>query len=357
MNDKILFMKRTKCFYAETLVCIVVFILANIIMWPSNPAFLGVDPHPYWIVVLAMAIRYGRPGALFSSLVCSTVFVGWLAGTFGIWIFIDNPLFLRFPFLFALAGFLIGEVKSGFNVREEMVLQKVQELTAINEQLSRNEEVISEAHRKISEDLALRQDTITILSKIVLRLEGCESIKIYEGILESFEEHLNAAECSIYELNGEELILKLTKGWKENCQRPRILSISHEMMGRSIRERRTISIKEYLSENLTGDIGDMLLVIPVISKLGQIFALASIEKIPFSSFTSRMVHTASVICELAGERLACLSETLPQIDEKIYDKIMTSCADRAEIAAFIHSQPHATAANVALFDKNDKITA
>ena len=65
--------KRLKTFrlssIVETVIFIVVAIGVNKIFFPSHHGFLNVHPHPFWVIVILIAIRYGFK----EGLVCAGV--------------------------------------------------------------------------------------------------------------------------------------------------------------------------------------------------------------------------------------------------------------------------------------------
>ena len=105
MYDRIVRVKRTKLFFVETIIGLGILFAINYFFIPDRPAFEGISPNPLWIVILAISARYGRNGALFSSLAASALFMAHYTVVYGFDIFYEDWWLLRFPFLFFLIGF------------------------------------------------------------------------------------------------------------------------------------------------------------------------------------------------------------------------------------------------------------
>lgn len=309
MFDRIVLVQRTRFYIPETIAALAALVAINLIFVPNSPAFIGVSPNPFWIVVLAIPLRYGRSGALFSGIAAALVFLGLyipLVGRYGLY---DDLWVLRFPILFVLVGFVLGEAKTVFNLREDYLASRLSELEGQNEKLVHENEVVKEAHRVLTAEVATKQDTITILNEITERLKSYNPDAIFEGIVTSFRENLGADEASFYKAEGENLKLAVSSGWMDYHVRPESYGFGQGLLGLSATSRQTLSVKDYvLRRRLAGGLdtdmlGDSLLAVPVVGLEDRVYGVASIEKLPLFKFTEMTIQTAKVICGLAAASL------------------------------------------------------
>ncbi|MBT3182009.1 MAG: GAF domain-containing protein [Deltaproteobacteria bacterium] len=325
MYDRIIQIKRSKLFYLETAFLLVIFFTINAYFFPKSPAFRGITPNPLWVVILIIPARYGRNGALFASAATSLFFVGYYSALFGLDILFDNPWLFRFPFLFMLVGFLLGELKTVFIIREDYLTNRIQELQNLNEKLVREHDIIKEAHKDLSEDIATKQDSLTIFHGVMDRLNSFNSDEIYHGLIESLADFLNIEECSIYELEGNILKLKLNKGWKDYHKRPDSIEIGKGLAGIAASRLTPVTIKSFLSGNKKDvqemDVmGDCLFAIPIVDQNEHLYGVISVEKMPFIKLTDATIQTARIICEIAATSLGNAALYNSMADKQIFDE-------------------------------------
>ncbi|MFH1873888.1 MAG: GAF domain-containing protein [Pseudomonadota bacterium] len=309
MYDRLVKIQRTKLYFIETVIMIMVLFGTNLLFLPDKPAFEGINPNPYWIVVLAIAARYGRHGAIFSSVATSLIFIAHYAYFYGFGFFYDTPWILLHPFLFIQVGFIIGEVKTTFILREDYLTNRVEELENQNDKLKKENEIVKAAHKELTIDIATSQDTITMLNDISKKLKSIDINEIYTGVLESFRDYLGAEECSFYELQGNLLILKHSIGWKLYYRRPQSYEVGIGLLGLAAQLKETLSIKDVVLHKRKFDVeqtkimADSALAVPVLGLEKRVYGVASIEKIPLLKLTDSTIQAAKITCELAASSL------------------------------------------------------
>lgn len=302
---------RARSYILETVVGLMVLIAFNALILPRRPAFEGINPNPLWIIVLAIAARYARSGALFAGVLTSAAFLGYVVVAGGFDALYDDLWILRYPFLFILVGFLLGEAKTAFLLREEYLTARLRELEHLNTTLTKENDVTKEAHRELTAIIANRQDTIVTLQEITQRLKSHEPDAIFHGILESFHEDLGAEECSFYVAEEKRLRLAQTFGWKDYHHRPGSYSFGEGLVGMAGQMGREQSVKDlvlhrHAVRNKPPDmLGDSLLAVPVIGLEDRLYGVASIEKLPLLKMTESTIQTARIICDLAAQSLNC----------------------------------------------------
>ncbi|MFH1653655.1 MAG: diguanylate cyclase [Pseudomonadota bacterium] len=329
MYDRIIRIKRTKLYIIETVLGLMILIGINLAFMPDRPAFEGLNPSPYWIIVLGIAGRYGRNGGLFASISTSIVFLSYQFLFNGTDILYDNPWVLIHPFLFLQVGFLIGEIKTVYILREDYLTTRVEELENQNDNLTRENEIVKEAHKDLTVNVATTHDTITILNEISKKLKSFNPDDIYKGILDGFSNYLSAEESSFYALEGNLLYLKHSKGWKDYYRRPTSFEVGQGLIGLSAETKKTLNIKDFVLNKETYDVnqstflGDSVLAIPVLGIENKVYGVASIEKIPLLKMTDSTIQAARITCELAASSLnnafTFMKMKEKQIKDELYD--------------------------------------
>lgn len=325
MRDSIAGIKRTNYYIPETVIALAILVAINVFFFPDRPSFEGVIPNPFWIIVLAIPIRYGRRAALFSGLLSAAVFLAYYVIQGGIDAIYDDLWMLRFPFIYVLVSFMLGEVKTSFILREEYLTKRLNEVEDLNNRLKKENEIVQEAHGALTEIIAGKQDTITSLNEITERLKSNEPEIIFNGILESLRQNLGAEECSYYEAQDSGFKLYKSAGWKEYHRRRDHYERGQGLIGIAGQKLHEVTIKDIVSKRRAEDapnldiIGDSILAVPVIGVDRKLYGVASVEKLPLLKLTDTAILTAKVICDLAAASLSS-AEAFRKLEEgQIHD--------------------------------------
>lgn len=309
MRNHLTLVTRTKYYFLETVIALAVLVLFNALVMPDRPAYEGIDPNPFWIVVLAIPIRYGRKGALFSGILSAAVFLNsyLAAGKFDA--IYDDMWLLRFPFLFILVSFMLGEVKASFIIREDYLTERLREVENLNMKLQGESDIVKEAHKALTSVVAGRQDAVVALGEMTSRLKSDDLSTIFNAILQSFKEDLGAEECSFYEADEGQLKLVCSLGWQDYYHRPVSYPMGHGLIGLAGKMLSPFSIKDMVMkkgvahESPPDMMGDSVFAIPVIGLNNKLYGVVSVEKIPFIKTTDLTLHIACIICDVAAMSL------------------------------------------------------
>jgi hypothetical protein len=326
MYDRIVTTRRSNLFVVETILALLVLFAIDLFFFPSKPAFQNVNPNPLWLLILLIPARYGRNAGLFCSTIVSAYFFVAYMAQFGLDIFFEEPLLFRYPFLFFLIGFLLGEIKSIFILREDYLTKRMEEVQNLNEKLNHENDIIKEAHRDLSKDIATRQDSLSMLYKMTNEFSSTDESHIYQGLLDCLVEYLKIEECSFYALEGPELHLKVSHGWKDYYRRLDTIQMGKGMVGLVAQRRDVLSIKDFvLGKAVTQDddlgvLGDCVLAIPVITSQEDFYGVVSVEKIPLLKLTEATIHNARIVCELAADSLKTAQTLKAMQATQIHDK-------------------------------------
>lgn len=306
MYDRIVEAKRSNFFFVETIFVLTLLLAINTIFFPNLPAFKGIDPNPLWIVVIMIPARYGRNAGLFASTMASAFFLSFYAAKFGIDIFFEEPMMLRYPFLFFLVGFLLGEIKHVFILRTDYLTNRLTEVQNLNDKLAEENELIKDAHKHLSQEMATRQDSLSFLYQITSKFDVANFADIYKSLLDSLISHLGVEECSLYEREGNILVLREKRGWQDYHRRPESIEIGNGLVGIAAKTLNTKSIKDFVlrrempSESAGDVLGDSVLAIPIVGPYNKLYGVVSVEKMPLLKMTDSSIQTARIICELAA---------------------------------------------------------
>lgn len=193
---------------------------------PSDPFLLQVQPHPFWAIVLLMAIRYGSPAGPIAGVSCGVLHV------LGLWIEGVRPgdllqmgnVEVVVPLLYVVVGAVVGDAVESHMRRGDYLKGKLEELRdRLNYSESRRTEM-ELAYQQVESRVAGNTDTLLSFYEGLMRMMSTDQRKVYRALLDLIKRQHRADSCSIWvkqadgsflrefpEPAGEELLPKVGK--------------------------------------------------------------------------------------------------------------------------------------------------
>lgn len=262
--------------------------------------YTNVSPHPFWIIILLVAVQYGTKEALASTVLATAfLFVGNLPPQ-EIQTTYEYLLELTYrPFLWLTASVIIGELRVR-QIRERLYLR------ARLNKAEKETEAITTAYTRMK---ALKESLETRLAgemrSAVAIYEAAKALKSLDQqqILRAVEEVIVATmspqKFSLYMLDESGFRVVSHYGWKEAehfvANFPSDTPLYRQIVG----EKRVVCILNEDDEKLLS--GQGLLAGPLIdSSSGEIFGMLKIEEMNFTELGMRSVETFRILCEWIG---------------------------------------------------------
>ncbi len=263
--------------------------------------FWGIQPHPFWIIVILLSVQYGVNAGL-AAAAASTVALllfnmpeqrlgqdlyGWL---FEVAI---NPL------MWLAAAALIGEIR----------MRHIRERDGLYEQvdhIAERERAITESYDKVrefKENLELRiagqMRAATDTYRVAQALETLHPSEVLHGIEDLLRVSMGPKKCSVYLLEEGMLQERLVSGWDDRESFSRRFEPSHRLFQQVIGAQETLSIINAEHQLILGDQG--VLATPIIDRdSGQVLGMLKIEQLDFTELNMQTIETFRAIGEWAG---------------------------------------------------------
>jgi polysaccharide biosynthesis protein PelD len=197
----------------ETLLFTTAILIINHLLHPQDPGYLSVQPHPFWIVVLLISIRYVFRESLLCAVIVAVayisfvVFPGQTAYRFSaITLFAD----FKEPLLFLIvAGFLSSYTQH--------LLERTQVLRG--QVIARNEDIADLRDRNLAAGQALRRlegriaSEYTSILDLFAELAGTKQMsadQIKEQLLDILVRYLNVEEATYYDIERGQLVRRFS---------------------------------------------------------------------------------------------------------------------------------------------------
>ncbi len=282
----------------ETVIALIFFMVFNYLGWRSLPGFYGVSPHPYFIIILMMASRYGLFAGLFSATACGMVFSGLVYFSSQNLVYTD-PVAIKNIVLFMLVGWLVGEIRQGSIKKTQFAEQEKERLkiTAdkLNEENQRIKKINTEMENRISDDVS----TFSNLYETSRQLQSFDLQEIYTAILNILVQHLEVNECSVYTFENDQLVLKETTGEEDKIVGTINIAFEDNIIAKAVRDKKVYSIRDMLEYGKADSISksSAVMAAPLIKSDGSLIGALSIEKMPFFQITSSSVKIFSMLAD------------------------------------------------------------
>lgn len=308
---------------------------------PENPFLFGAPVHPYHIIVVLMAARYGAMVGMGSAVFLALLYtLGGLVCTGMVQISATqlkevayptsmSPLFifttiLETPHSITISGLFLFAVMVGSHsdalrrqIRDNEI-KRQEDVEQIKYLESRNQ-VLEKANLELRNRIMEEDTTFQTLYEMAKKLSTLDLQSLYQAVLTILVKYLKAEKCSFYLLEKETLYLAAQKGWGKVPREARKLSLKKSgEMRQVINKKKLVTLKD-LSWQHGDDFQGKIMAAPLLSpRDGQVFGIIAIEKIPFEYFNAKTVRAFALVVEWASNTLANVM-LFSGTKEKVYE--------------------------------------
>ncbi len=307
--------------FFESLLGFALIAAVNFLWFGDNPGFIGVEPHPYWLVVLPIAARYGFAAGFQSGLLASFLFLAMnkLAfSDFGLADLAQSETF-GLPVLFIAVGVIVGEIRETRKKREDLLDAEVGELTRKLEIVTKRYGVLNRAKEELDTRIISQEDTLSTLYEAAQGLKSLREEEIYPAVFAILKEVISAESASIYMVEENTLVLRGELGERERTPEA---DPAEGMMGRAIALNETISINTLTaSEEFAVSDSGIVVSTALTGERNRVLGVLNIEKIPFLKFNPHTVRMTGLIADWCGTAIENARTFKETKDKNIADDI------------------------------------
>lgn len=299
---------------------IVLYITAVLIvdaLWGSGDRFRHIQPHPFWLIVLLMAVHYGTVPALLAT-AASTIAL--LVGNLPPQAFDQNVhdysvQVLLPPLLWMIAALVFGELRMRHRLQYSETLERLRNTDRQVALLSRAHKDLTTAKERLETRLAGQLRTATGLFEAARMLETLDPGKVIAGAIDLVSTALQARTFSLFLLEGDALLLVATKGENERQLTDRYTGTS-PLFQAVVGAQRLVSVASPDGEAILN--GDGLMAGPLIDPTtGRLIGMLRIEEMAFVDFNLSTLQTFRTMCEWVGAAYAnALTHQVNQIEDE-----------------------------------------
>ena len=260
--------------------------------------FRDVSPHPFWPIVLLIAVQYGTSEALlaaFASTAC--LLIGNIPPQS---ITQDTYDYLARivaePVMWFISAVVIGELRMNHISERDKLRQDLSEA-------AKREEDISTAYRKLTSlkdnlegRVAGQMRTAINMYQAARNLERRDPSEVLLGISEIIHAVMNPERFSLYLLRDDVLEISIGEGWTSTSSLSRVFRPDSRLFQEVIARQRFVCAANPDDELVLGNEG--VLAGPLVDReTGDVMGMLKIEKMGFYELHFSNVQTFHVLCD------------------------------------------------------------
>ena len=272
------------------------FLAANYMGWRANPGFYGFEPNPYCFIILLMASRYGAFAGLFSA-GCVISILGAMTCFFVSPDILKDVYFIKCFFIFLFIGYLIGEIRQKYIKVYQQLEASFEKEQQTGEVLKKENNRIKKINKEMGDRILDDVSSFASLYETSKHLQSFDVEEIYKAVLDIIVQHLEVDACSVFLIEGDNLVLRERRGDEQMDVIP--MPFDDGMITRAVKDARVYSVRDYLTGR--GDLSfkkdGTIMAAPLINTSGEVFGALSIEKMPFMRITNSSEKVFALLAE------------------------------------------------------------
>jgi polysaccharide biosynthesis protein PelD len=285
--------------YAEIFGGLGLLVLLDFLLFPGSPGYANVDPHPYWLVVIPIAARYGSLPGYAAGALCALVYLLFAAGRGSFGDLLEMRTLLE-PILFFVGGAALGELREAHKRAHLDLARRYDELEENVQDLAERYLASMELSRELERRIVEQTSTVTTLYGAARALDGLDARALAPAVLELAESFVDATASSLYLRREGKFLLEATR--PANLQRPEELDVTQGLAAVVVGERRPATVRELLAEATPAQImrGGAIMGAPLLSEDREVMGVILIERMPFLRFTSASAKLFALLGDWAS---------------------------------------------------------
>jgi hypothetical protein len=264
----------------------------------SGSRYWEVSPHPFWPLILLMAMQYGTSEALVATAFCS---IALLAGNMppqsinqDIYAYLLTVI--KHPFMWMVAALVLGEVRMRhIRERDELEATLEQELLRGHEVAAAFERVDA-VRQSLEGRIASQLRTAVTMYQAARTLERQDPSEVLLGVIDTVQAILNPVKCSLYLLRDDALEISIGHGWTREDNLTRVFRTDSGLFQEVIGKQRVLCAVNPEDEFILASEG--VLAGPLIDRgSGAVLGMLKIEELGFLDLHFSNIQTFRVLCD------------------------------------------------------------
>ncbi len=277
------------------------FLTALSVFFGDGSRFLGMHPHPFWIVVLLMIVQYGTIEALLATFFSTVCLYFWNMPTQ----LVEETAFdyqfrVSFtPFLWFSASFALGELRMRLQGQLDEMKQQRDDAKEHSRAIAKNYEILKTVKENLESRMAGQVRTIAATYETLKELESLNPVQILTGLKNVVKTALSPNKFSVFASGPNGLEATTSHGWELTDTYLRRFDLDHPIYQEVVINKRMISVIN--KEDQVSLSGEGVMAAPLIdTHNGEVFGMLKLEEIDFFQLDIGNLETFKTLCDLIG---------------------------------------------------------
>jgi GGDEF domain-containing protein len=270
----------------------------------DNWGYFDVNPHPFWLVVVPIAVRYGALPGYASGFLAAALYLAFVAlqprSAFAVDILSSQALLN--PVLFLIMGGLLGEVREAHKRAHKTLAARYDEVEAGLQDIAQRYLAAVEINREMQRRIVTQTTTVTTLYQAAKALEDLETERLLPSLLELVTTFIEAESCAVYLRQDGQFVLRAGRPEQVVPARPRELDVTQGVPALAVRQRRTATVRDVIPEATPVEIRRqrLLMATPLLGENQEVIGIVTVEQMPFLRFTPTAVKLFTLLGDWAS---------------------------------------------------------
>lgn len=266
--------------------------------------FWEVRPHPFWLIVILVAVQYGANASLLAGIAASLALtVGNLPppqlgeDVFQYWAGIG----LR-PALWIGVGQILGQMRDRELADRQRLRRRIGELEQQNHLIAGGFEELKRSKSALEARIARQFRTVVTTYRAAQAMDVTDEDKLSRGLDQLVESILSPQKYSIWTLGPDGFDLQRTVGWTDTDTYERHIELAHPMVQHLLAREPALCAARPMDERKL--LGQGLLAGALVdAESGEILGMLKVEETAFLDFNLYTLENFNVICSWIGAAL------------------------------------------------------
>ena len=293
-----------KLAYVEIGVGLGLLAVINLLFFPDDVGFRDANPHPFWLIVILIAVRYGALPGYAAGAMSALVYLAFSVLRAGSVIQADilSVQVLLNPVLFLLVGGVLGELQESHKRTYKRLAARYDKVETSIRDLAQRYLASMELSRELGRRIADQTSTVMTLYKSAKSLENLEMQTLSSSVLELIASFIDVESCALYLDRDGRFVLEAARPADVDFDRPEELDTTRGILRIVLVERRTATVRDVMPEATPALIMGqrLLMAAPLLSEDGEVMGILTVERMPFLRFTPASVKLFALLSDWAS---------------------------------------------------------
>lgn len=302
--------RKLSHYYLEITLLILIIVWFGKQFYPADPLMSRMDLHPFWIVVIMTAVRYGYPLGPVAGVICAALH---LLGMHRHGVDLISAVHLGdshmlVPVLYIVVGNFLGQAINVHTAKTSYYEKRAIELSRQLDYVRKKTENLESSYRQLESRIAGQTDTFISMYESSRQFESLSIDEIYAGFIALIKKNLKADKVSVFIKNPDNSFTK--KYPVESDEQLPVLA-------RQAIQKSMVCEAQNTLDSYTGE--QCLVAGPVIVD-NSVAAVVTIDSMPFSEYSFRTIKLFILLLDWTSRSVSKAFHLQEAAREKLFDE-------------------------------------